>query len=79
MEVKEAEQLYISFTNFTASKKLKKRFGKYGSTKGGDHGLGLERIDTIVSRLGGYISRNSEEGAFTTEILIPIAPKKVGG
>ena len=76
MEVKEAEQLYISFTNFTASKKLEKRLGRYVSTKGRDHGLGLERIDTIVSRLGGYVSRNSEEGAFTTEILIPIAPQK---
>ncbi len=76
MEVKEAEQLYISFTNFTASKKLEKRLGRYVSTKGRDHGLGLERIDTIVSRLGGYVSRNSEEGAFTTEILIPIAPLK---
>lgn len=73
MEVKEAEQLYISFTNFTAAKKLKKRLGRYESTKGRDHGLGLERIDTIVSRLGGYVSRNSEDGAFTTEILVPLS------
>ncbi len=73
MEIKETEQLYISFTNFTASKKLKMLLGRYESTKGKEHGLGLERIDTIVSRLGGYISRNSEDGAFTTEILIPIA------
>ena len=34
-------------------------------------GFGLVRIDEIVERLGGYLSRNSEEGAFTTEILIP--------
>ena len=27
---------------------------------------------TIVERLGGYLSRNSEDGAFTTEILLPI-------
>ena len=25
----------------------------------------------IVERLGGYLSRNSEDGAFTTEILLP--------
>ena len=27
--------------------------------------------DAIVKRLGGYVSRNSEDGAFTTEILLP--------
>lgn len=64
-------QLYISFTNFTDGGKLKKVLGRYVSTKGGDRGLGLVRIDAIVERLGGYISRNSEDGAFTTEILLP--------
>lgn len=72
MEVKEANQLYISFTNYTASKKMKKYMGRYKSTKGSDHGIGLERIDAIVARLSGYLSRNSEDGAFTTEILIPL-------
>ncbi len=43
----------------------------FRSTKGADHGLGLVRIDSIVDRLDGYISRNSEDGAFTTEILLP--------
>ena len=63
-------QLYISFTNFTAGKKLKT--GKsFKSTKGDGHGLGLIRIDDIVKRSDGYISRNSEDGAFTTEILLP--------
>ena len=64
-------QLYISFTNFTAGKKLKKEGGLFRSTKGEGHGFGLVRIDAIVERLGGYISRNSEDGAFTTEILLP--------
>ena len=64
-------QLYISFTNFTAGKKLKKQGNLFKSTKGEGHGLGLIRIDTIVNRLDGYISRNSEDGAFTTEILLP--------
>ena len=64
-------QLYISFTNFTAGKKLKKQENLFKSTKGEGHGLGLIRIDTIVNRLDGYISRNSEDGAFTTEILLP--------
>jgi sensor histidine kinase regulating citrate/malate metabolism len=64
-------QLYISFTNFTAGKKLKKTGGRFKSTKGDGHGFGLVRIDAIVERLDGYISRNSEDGAFTTEILLP--------
>ena len=64
-------QLYISFTNFTADKKRQKVGGRFKSTKGAGHGFGLVRIDEIVKRLDGYISRNSEDGAFTTEILLP--------
>ena len=64
-------QLYISFTNFTAGKKLKKEGKLFRSTKGEGHGFGLTRIDAIIERLDGYISRNSEDGAFTTEILLP--------
>ena len=64
-------QLYISFTNFTAGKKMKKEGKLFRSTKGKGHGFGLVRIDAIVERLDGYISRNSEDGAFTTEILLP--------
>lgn len=64
-------QLYISFTNFTAGKKLTKEGGLFRSTKVKGHGFGLVRMDAIVERLEGYISRNSEDGAFTTEILLP--------
>jgi len=64
-------QLYISFTNLTATKKMTKIGNKFRSTKGDGHGFGLVRIDNIIERLDGYISRNSEDGAFTTEILIP--------
>lgn len=64
-------QLYISFTNFTAGKKLAKAGRGFQTTKGEGHGFGLVRIDAIVERLGGYLSRNSEDGAFTTEILLP--------
>ena len=64
-------QLYISFTNFTASKKMPKLGNRFQTTKGDGHGFGLVRIDNIIARLDGYLSRNSEDGAFTTEILIP--------
>lgn len=64
-------QLYISFTNFTATGKLRKVGKGFRTTKGEGHGFGLVRMDAIVERLDGYLSRNSEAGAFTTEILIP--------
>lgn len=70
MDIK-GTQLYISFTNFTSTKKLTKLGNSFVTTKGEGHGFGLVRIDNIVGRLDGYLSRNSEDGAFTTEILIP--------
>lgn len=70
MEMK-GSQLYISFTNFTARSKQKKTGGRFRSTKGQDHGFGLMRIDKIIERHGGYLSRNSEDGVFSTEILLP--------
>lgn len=70
MDIKNT-QLYISFTNFAAGKKLRKAGRLFHSTKGEGHGFGLVRIDAIVERLEGYISCNSEDGAFTTEILLP--------
>jgi len=65
-------QLYLSFTNFTAGGKQAKQNGRFRTTKGEGHGFGLSRMDAVVERLGGYLSRNSEEGAFTTEILLPV-------
>lgn len=66
-------QLYISFTNFTAAGKRQKIAGRFQTTKGEGHGFGLASIDGIVKKLDGYLSRNSEDGAFTTEILLPQA------
>ena len=65
-------QLYLSFTNFTAARKRQKVGGRFQSTKGEGHGFGLARMDAVVERLGGYLARNSEDGAFTTEILLPV-------
>ena len=64
-------QLYISFTNYCAGKKKQMIGGVFASTKGAGHGLGLIRIDQVVEKLGGYLTRGSEDGAFTTEILLP--------
>ena len=64
------KKLYISFTNVTAQKKLVKWGNRFASTKGQSRGLGLISIDEIIERYDGYLTRNSEDGAFTTEILI---------
>ena len=47
-------QLYISFTNFTASKKFPMLGKRFATTKGEGHGFGLVRIDSIIERLDGY-------------------------
>ncbi|KAB8288251.1 sensor histidine kinase [Bifidobacterium avesanii] len=65
-------QLYISFTNAAPAVKKRKVGGLFRTTKrGGGHGFGLVSVDRIVEDAGGYLSRNSESGAFTTEILLP--------
>ena len=64
-------QLHMVFTNLTARKKRQKENGRFRSTKGEGHGFGLVRIDTIVERNHGYLNRGSEDGVFSTEILLP--------
>lgn len=59
--------LYLAMTN-TAGGKKKKQFR---TEKGEGHGFGLSRIDAIVKKYGGYVTRASEDGAFSTEILLP--------
>ncbi len=70
MEMKNT-QLYISVTNTTGAKKQYRVNGRFASTKGAGHGFGLARVDAVVERQSGYVSRGSEDGAFTTEILLP--------
>lgn len=66
MEMK-GNYLYLALTNTTADKKRHSLFSK----KGAGHGLGLTRIDSIVKKYDGYVTRSSEDGAFSTEILLP--------
>lgn len=64
-------QLYLSVTNAAEPIKKRKLSKIFASTKGAEHGLGLIRIDEVVQRNRGYLKRNSEAGAFTTEVLLP--------
>lgn len=66
MEMK-GNYLYLALTN-TAKGKKKKHFL---TTKGEGHGFGLTRVDGIVKKYGGYITRASEDEAFSTEVLLP--------
>jgi len=70
MEIKNT-QLYMSFTNSAPQGKKVKLGQRHVSTKGEKHGFGLARIDNIVERHSGYLSRNSEDGVYSTEILLP--------
>lgn len=65
MEMK-GQYLYLSVIN-SAGKKLR----HYKTSKGEGHGFGLARVDAIVKKYGGYVTRASEDGAFSTEVLLP--------
>lgn len=64
------DQLYLSVQN--SAGKIRKEKGSYLSTKEGEHGYGLFRIDRVAKKYGGYVNRQNEEGIFATEIMIPL-------
>ena len=63
--------LYMSFTN-SAGKKQNKIGNIFASTKGTEHGFGLSRVDALVEQYGGYLTRASEDGGYTTEVILPL-------
>ena len=65
------QQLYISISNAT-TETVRKIDAAYISTKRGNHGHGLKRIDRVVEKYGGYVNRQNEPGVFATEILLPL-------
>ena len=65
------KQLYISITNAT-SETVKQRTDHYFTTKRGDHGHGLKRVDQVVKKYDGYLNRHNEPGVFATEIVLPL-------
>ena len=67
------EQFYISVMNGMQGRAV--RYGElFQSTKHGTgvHGFGLQRVDRIVRKYGGFLDRQSEDGVFATEVLLPI-------
>jgi sensor histidine kinase regulating citrate/malate metabolism len=64
--------LYLCVTNAVFGK-VKREGARFLSTKDSPtHGFGLLRVDGICKKYGGYVTRASEPGAFTTEILLPV-------
>ena len=65
------EQLYISVTNST-NQTHRKKLTELITSKKGEHGFGLRRIDKIVDQYDGYLNRKNEPGGFATEIMLPL-------
>lgn len=63
--------LYMVFTN-SAGKKQTKVGNIFASTKGSNHGFGLSRVDELIAKYGGYLTRASEDGGYTTEVILPL-------
>jgi len=64
--------LYISVTNAIGESPTKKA-GRFRTTKNAkSHGFGLVRIDRIAAKNGGFVNRQSEDGAFATEVMLPM-------
>ena len=62
--------LYFSMLNSAGTKKTK--IGSLFTThKDGVHGFGLRRAEAILEDHGGWVKYNSEDGAFTSEFLVP--------
>jgi len=66
MEMK-GNYLYFSLMNTAGGKKK----SSFKTTKGDGHGFGISRLDAVVKKYGGYVTRASEDNAFSTEVLLP--------
>ncbi len=62
--------LYFSMMNSSGEKK-RKQGTLFASAKRGAHGFGLRRAEAIIEEYGGWCKYNSEDGAFTSEFLVP--------
>ena len=64
-------QLYISVTNSTCEKH-RRRLSELVTSKLGEHGFGLRRIDKLAEKYDGYVNRKNEPGVFATEVMISL-------
>jgi len=66
-------QLYLCITNGMEGS-ARKKGGRYVSRKrkGEMYGFGLLRVDNIVKKYDGFLNRQSAEGVFSTEVMLPL-------
>lgn len=64
-------QLYISISNSTCEKH-RRRITELVTSKLGEHGFGLRRIDKLAEKYDGYVNRKNEPGIFATEVMLPL-------
>ena len=62
--------MYFYLLN-SAGAKQKKVGSLFRTGKSGAHGFGLYRAEAILKKHGGWVKYNSEDGAFTSEFLVP--------
>ena len=67
------KMLYFSMLN-AAGAKREKVGSLFKTGKSGAHGFGLKRAEAIIKHHGGWVKYNSEDGAFTSEFLVPALP-----
>ena len=68
------DQFYLSVMNGMNGTARRKGAGFVSRKRGeGLPGFGLQRVDRIVEKYGGYLNRQTEEGVFATEILLPLS------
>lgn len=64
-------QLYISVSNSTCEKH-RRRLSELVTSKLGEHGFGLRRIDKLAEKYDGFVNRKNEPGIFATEVMLPL-------
>lgn len=64
-------QLYLSVQN-SAKEELGFNERNYISTKRGNHGLGMKRVQALVDKYEGYLTLANEPGIFAAEMTLPL-------
>ena len=64
------KMLYFYMLNSAGAKK-QKLGSLFRTSKGSAHGFGLHRAENVLNEHGGWVKYNSEDGAFTSEFLVP--------
>lgn len=65
-------QLYISVQNAYGGEVIRSGPAFISTKSSATRGFGLMRIDRIAAKYDGYVNRQSEDGVFATEVMLPL-------